>query len=70
MHRGAYQHHDMYLIVTLVFSRNKQVHEIAYASSEGLDEPGHLREIATGLTANCPHTYRRNVDEGACLNLG
>ena len=43
---------------------------MAYASSEGSDEPGHLREIATGLTANCPHTYRWNVDEGACLNLG
>ena len=62
----------MYLISTLVFSRNEQVHEImvpiASASREGSDEPAHLRKIATALTANRPHTHRRNMDVGACLN--
>ena len=42
---------------------------IAYASSEGSDEPAHLRKIVSALTANCP-THRRNVDEGTFFNLG
>ena len=35
---------------------------IAYASSEGSDEPAHPRKIASALTA-------QNVAEGACLNI-
>ena len=53
---------------------SKQVHElivtIAYASSEGSDEPAHPQKIVRALTANCPHTHRKNVDEGTFLNLG
>ena len=41
---------------------------IAYASSEGSDEPVHLREIVSALRLNCD--YGRNVDEGTLINLG
>ena len=48
---------------------NKPVHElvvpIAYASSEGSDEPSAEKSSAP---ANCPHTHRRNEDEGTFLN--
>ena len=43
-------------IFTYLFSWNKPVHEImvpiAYASSEGSDEPAHPRKIASALTAH------------------
>ena len=52
---------------TLVFSWNKPVHElivpIAYASSEGSDEPAHPRKIVSALTANCRHTHRRYIPQ-------
>ena len=41
---------------------------IAYASSEGSDEPAHLQRIVSALRLNCEH--RRNVDEGTFINLG
>ena len=41
---------------------------IAYASSEGSDEPAHLRKIVSAIRLNCEH--RRNVDEGTSINLG
>ena len=51
---------------------DKPVHEImvpiAYASSEGSDEPVHLRKIVSAFRLNCEH--RRNVDEGTFINLG
>ena len=53
----------MNLIFTYLISWNKPVHEImlpiAYASSEGSDEPAHPRKIASALTA---HIH----NEGAC----
>ena len=53
------------------FILNKPVHElIAYASSEGSDKPAHPRKIVSALTPNCPHTHRRNENEGTFLNLG
>ena len=55
-HRGTYQHHDVFNIYIGIFMN------LAYTA--------HLRQIITALIANCPHTYRRNVDECACLNLG
>ena len=46
----------MNLIFTYLISWNKPVHEImvpiAYASSEGSDEPAHPRKIASALTAH------------------
>ena len=39
---------------------------IAYASSEGSDEPVHLRKIVSAFRLNCEH--RRNVDEGKFIN--
>ena len=39
---------------------------IAYASSEGSDEPVHLRKIVSAFRLNCEH--RRNVDEGTFIN--
>ena len=51
------------LIFTYLISWKKPVHEImvpiAYASSEGLDEPVHPRKIASALTAHINN-------EGAC----
>ena len=41
---------------------------IAYASSEGSDEPVHLRKIVSAFRLNREH--RRNVDEGTFINLG
>ena len=56
------------LIFTYLISWNKPVHEIvvpiAYANSEGSDEPAHPRKIASVLTAHIHN--RRNIDEGAC----
>ena len=53
----------MNLIFTYLISLNKPVHEImlpiAYASSEGSDEPAHPRKIGSALTA---HIH----NEGAC----
>ena len=40
---------------------------IAYASSEGSDEPVHLRKIVSAFRLNCEH--RRNVDEGTFINF-
>ena len=37
---------------------------IAYANTEGSDEPAHQRKIASALTAHIHN--RRNIDEGAC----
>ena len=43
---------------------------MAYACSEGSGKPLHPRKIVSALTAKCPHTHRRNVDEGTFLSLG
>ena len=43
---------------------------MAYAGSKGSGESAHPRKIVSALTANCPHTHRRNVDEGTFLSLG
>ena len=40
---------------------------IAYASSEGSDEPVHLRKIVSAFRLNCEH--RKNVDEGTFMCL-
>ena len=39
---------------------------IAYASSEGSEEPAHPQKICQRQRLNYPHRHRRNVDEDAC----
>ena len=42
---------------------------IAYASSEGSDEPAHPWKIASALTAHI-HIEGMYIYEGACFNFG